>query len=659
MVLVKINSLLLFLLLNSFLFGQNKNVKLELDIDNQPVRVLLNQIETQTQLRFSYNTSLIDRDSLVSYKSNNKSPEAVIFELFSKRIKAKVIGRHIVLLENKKVKKDKKSESQFVHFSGSLINARNNKPVINASIYDISTRETVLSDSLGQFKISVLSNSALKNYSIAKLAYHDTIVSIDIRTETNVELKLMPISDRVDKLVPKSNNHIPIDQKSEFLMGIVSKEVLITSENLDYIYEKRLAQVSFLPVLGTNLTASGIIENKISLNILGGYNGGVKGLEIGGLFNVIDKNVLGFQVGGLSNLVAGKTTGMQVAGIVNKTKKQVEGLQLAGIVNWSSDSLIGMQIAGISNLLGDKMTGFQIGGISNNNSGETEGVQIAGIVNVCKGSVRGLQMGGIANQVKGELRGFQVGGIANQVKGEFKGVQIGGIANQLKSELTGVQISGISNHNLGKTVGLQIAGIYNSVESEMNGLQLAYVNSAKVNNGIQLGFINVSDTSNGVSIGLFNYVKNGYRAIELTGNEVTYANLTFKSGARHFYNIYTAGTTLSDLPIRSVGLGFGSNFTVYKKLSTSLDLSTNYINKTNQVVEDINFITKLVVSFDYKITEHLALVLGASYNIQVSNFETDGADYYQLDLPTLYEQTSEQSYSKMWIGGEFGLRYIF
>lgn len=643
MVLVKINSLLLFLLLNSFLFGQNKNVKLELDIDNQPVRVLLKQIETQTKLRFSYNTSLIDRDSLVSYKSITKSPEAVILELFSKRIKAKIIGRHIVLLENKKVKKDKKSESQFVHFSGSLINARNNKPVINASIYDISTRETVLSDSLGQFKISVLSNSALKNYSIAKLAYHDTIVSIDIRTETSVELKLMPISDRVDKLVPKSNNHIPIEQKSEFLMGIVSKEVLITSENLDYIYEKRLAQVSFLPVLGTNLTASGIIENKFSLNILGGYNGGVKGVEIGGLFNVVDNNVLGFQVGGLSNLVAGKTTGMQVAGIVNKTKKQVEGLQLAGIVNWSSDSLIGMQVAGISNLLGDKMTGFQIGGISNNNAGETEGVQIAGIVNVCKGSVRG----------------FQLGGIANQVKGEFRGVQIGGVVNQLKSELTGLQISGISNHNLGKTVGLQIAGIYNSVESEMNGLQLAYINSAKVNNGIQLGFINVSDTSNGVSIGLFNYVKNGYRALELTGNEVTYANLTFKSGARHFYNIYTAGTTLSDLPIRSVGLGFGSNFTVYKKLSTSLDLTTNYISKTNQVVEDINFITKLAVSFDYKITEHLAFVLGTSYNIQISNFETDGADYYQLDLPTLYEQKSEQSYSKMWIGGEFGLRYIF
>src|SRR5690606_15194551 len=115
------------------------------------------------------------------------------------------------------------------------------------------------------------------------------------------------------------------------------------------------------------------------------------------------------------------------------------------------------------------------------------------------------------------------------------------INNFGNENVDGAQIGGIVNGVNRNLNGVQIAGIVNTVRSDMRGLQVSLFNQAKTNKGLQVGLINVSDSSNGAAIGLFNFVKHGYKALELSANEVFFLNLTFKSGADHFYTIYSLG----------------------------------------------------------------------------------------------------------------------
>ncbi len=580
---VKTSNIIFLLLISSFVFGQkNKDPKLNLNIKDKPVRELLLQIEEQTQLIFSFNTELINRDSIVTYFAENKSIEKVISELFFEDIKAKIIGNHIVLLENSKNRgNNKKIEPQIIHFSGNVICARNSLPISNANVYDISTRETVLTDSSGQFEIDIISNIYLRNYNIAKSGYRDTIISIDIRMQKQIEVKLMPLLVAIVKIEPKESNLLPVEQKSKFMMGVVPEEALITSENLHYISEKRIAQISFIPTVGTNMKSSGVIRNNVSVNVLAGYNGGVNGVEIGGLVNIIDRDVVGLQAAGLSNIVAGKTKGVQVAGLFNKTKESVRGGQIAGLINFNSNRLSGIQISGISNIT----------------KGKTDGAQISGIHNFSKENMNGTQVSGVLNQAR----------------------------------------------------------------KEMNGLQVSIVNYGKANNGLQLGLINVSDSSRGIAIGLFNYVKNGYRAVELSGNEIFYTNLKFKSGARHFYTIYSLGMRPNDVNFYGFGFGFGSNFDVFKKFSLSIDATSNYVHETENQEEVLNLTNRLDISIDYKITKNISFNFGPSYNLHISQLKDEETGQFTSDITTspFYNQASGQNLIQMWIGGSIGFRCQF
>lgn len=163
------------------------------------------------------------------------------------------------------------------------------------------------------------------------------------------------------------------------------------------------SQVSITPGLGTQGIKSSYTVNNFSLNILGGNNGGVNGVELSGLFSVIHKNV----------------RYVQVAGLFNKVNGNVSGVQLGGIFNLAS-GFCGVQIGGLYNQT-TITRGIQIGGLSNQ-ARELRGVQVAGLLNKTY-NLNGIQMAGLFN--KSDLfQGFQMAGIANLTR-KFKGFQIG------------------------------------------------------------------------------------------------------------------------------------------------------------------------------------------------------------------------------------------
>ncbi len=204
-------------------------------------------------------------------------------------------------------------------------------------------------------------------------------------------------------------------------------------EDVEY---NRLAQISLIPILSTNeqqLRKDAV--NKVSFNLLVGKNGGVNGVEVGGLINGLRNDMIGVQVAGLGNAVGGKVQGTQVAGIFNQTSGRVDGVQVAGLMNVSRDTFTGVQFAGLFNHSGDAYNGIQAAGLFNISKNASRS-QIGGLFNV-SGDIRGAQVSSMFNVAR-RVKGFQLGliniadssslsiGLINIVNRGYNRVEFGG-----------------------------------------------------------------------------------------------------------------------------------------------------------------------------------------------------------------------------------------
>jgi len=166
--------------------------------------------------------------------------------------------------------------------------------------------------------------------------------------------------------------------------------------------------MSLTPGLSTHGKLSPQIDNLISINALGGYTGGTRAFEVGGLFNIDRHNVQYFQAAGLFNMAGGNLNGFQAAGLHNHVLGNVYAFQAAGISNYDNANMHGFQVAGIYNHVRDTVIGAQVAGIANYAGKQTSGLQIAGIGNVARQDMNGVQIASIFNYTK-KLNGLQIG----------------------------------------------------------------------------------------------------------------------------------------------------------------------------------------------------------------------------------------------------------
>ncbi len=192
-----------------------------------------------------------------------------------------------------------------------------------------------------------------------------------------------------------------------------------TKDNFRY----RSAQITLFSPLGTNAFKSGRTINHFSVNILAGYSAGVKGLEVGGLINVVRRDVFGIQLAGLGNSAGWSLTGVQAAGLYNLARHSSEGGQFAGLINVIGGGAYSVQGAGLANIVARNQRGLQAAGLINLTGYTMTGAQFAGLVNIAGREVRGIQLSALVNYTK-RLNGIQIGliNIADTVE---RGVAIG------------------------------------------------------------------------------------------------------------------------------------------------------------------------------------------------------------------------------------------
>ncbi|MBI1228347.1 MAG: hypothetical protein GC192_24145 [Bacteroidetes bacterium] len=393
-------------------------------------------------------------------------------------------------------------------------------------------------------------------------------------------------------------------------------------------HEKRVAQVSVLPFIGTNTKESDDVTNNISMNLLWGVNGGVDGMEFGGGINMVRNNMNGFQVAGLGNKVNNDMTGTQFGGVFNYAGGITRGFQAAGVVNYAN---------------------------------RAEAAQAAGIANMVRGDVTGMQTSGLFNVAGGDARGLQAAGFFNKTGGDSK-VQAAGGFNRSRGS-SRVQAAGVFNLSRGNTK-LQVGGLFNSAHDVKIGQFSTLLNRARGDmKGLQIGLINISDTVSGVPIGLINIVKRGYNKFEIYGSEILHGNFQLKLGANRFYNIFHVGARVppgDGSYIWGLGYGIGTVTTLSQRSTLNWELMAIHISENEPWTNNLNSIGEFRWLWNHQLGSSIGFFIGPTANVMISqlrNPETGEIRSPVVPYTLFDEDLNRNTNLKAWVGVNAGFRF--
>ena len=357
-------------------------------------------------------------------------------------------------------------------------------------------------------------------------------------------------------------------------------------------------QVGLFTPLSTNGLDSWNCNNNFSLNILGGYAGGVDGVEFSSLVSVLKTDMVGAQFTGLGNIVLRDLKGTQFSGLYNIVDGEVKAAQFAGLINV--------------------------------NCSKTKGFQASGLINLSVDSLTGLQVTGLLNYSKG-----------------FKATQISGLTNVNSVNLKGAQIAGLTNINAGRLSGVQIAGLFNYT---------------KMLNGTQIGTINYVDSlESGVPIGFLSFVRHGYMSFEISSTETMYGVASFKTGIRQFYNILSVGWGYRDgMSLFGWGYGIGTLIPAGNKVDIGIEGLCYQVNEGEWFTNRLNLLNKLNFTVAWNVSRHFTLFVGPSWNVAVSDVWDEVGEPIEAHIApwSVFDETTDNGYNiKMYPGFIAGVRF--
>jgi len=338
----------------------------------------------------------------------------------------------------------------------------------------------------------------------------------------------------------------------------------------------------------------------------------------------------------------------------------LNGFEISGIVSSITDYGVGVQIAGIGNGVGNYFKGLQIAGFGNAVGNRFEGVQISGFGSIAGSSVRGLQIAGFGSIAGESVQGSQISGFGSIAGGNMNGFQLGGLGNIAGGDMRGFQLAGFGNISGGSGDGAQIAGFMN-INSYFSGFQLATINMNDSARGFQLGVVNIATSYKGIPFGVVSWVKDGYRKIDVWGNESFYMNAAFKTGVREFYNIlaigYRPGTGYSRF---GLGWGIGSEISLGKGAFMNIEATATQVGENEIWTNKLNLLNQLKLNFGGMVAPKLGIYGGPSFNVMVSEYKNPDGSIGSGIVPSwdFYNKTIGKTNVAMWVGFNVGLRIL-
>lgn len=573
----------------------NKTVSIE--AKQRPLSEVLTTISKQGNFYFSYLSTILPQDSLVSISAKNKSVKQVLDQLFNGDFVYKESGNYLILL--------KKPQGQVYYLiSGIVTDQKTGQRLPNASVYERQQLISTLTNNDGYFRLRLKDKYPTAAISVSKDLYADTSLLLTTGYDQEITVSIAPATYQLK--VVDITGHTQVE-KTWFGNAFLSSRQKLTSLNIGGFFADKPYQVSLTPGLGTHGRMSGQVVNKFSMNMLGGYAAGVDGVEIGTVFNIVKNDMQHVQVSGLINIVGGKTKGVQIAGFHNNVLDSMKG------------------------------------------------VQVAGFSNITEGNMEGVQLTGAIGQVRKNMQGVSVSGIGGINQGHTQGWEVAGAFTYNGKNLNGLQLSGIGNYNKENAYGAQLAGVGNINRGVMKGVQIATIfNYAKQMDGVQIGLVNIADTVNGYSIGIINIVRKGYKKVVLFSTDVLPFNIAWKAGRSELYSILLGGGDFGENnKAWSIGYGIGKIIPFNKRwsLSTEIIEQTIFLGTWEKGAQ----IFRLQPSLNIKLSKRISLFAGPALAIYTGDKVTPMPGYKSTDFGAHYPSFKIGNSVTGWMGWQAGI----
>lgn len=584
------------------------NRSISVEVSRQRLEHVLEIVSNKADFYFSYNSTMVKKDSLVSIRAVSQTVKDVLVTLFGNGYEFRESGNYIIIrrapIRLTLVTKKMVTEDKFYIVSGYVYDEQQGTAIPQASIYEKKILAAALTNTEGYFKLRLKnSHASLVALTVSKELYEDTTISIEPRYNQQVSVTLVPVETMAGQVVVSPEDYftarpslavsdtlpvtIPGGKKDSVRVEnkgpgrwLLSNWQKRQSLNLKKFFTTRPFQVSFTPGLGSHGKLSAQVVNNFSLNVLGGYTAGTNGIEIGGLFNIDKKEVRYVQVAGLFNSVGGR--------------------------------------------------------------------------------VKGFQAAGINNLVQDSVKGFQVAGVNNLVKGKMTGLQVAGVYNHVTDSVRGMQLSGVGNFSPKRTKGLQLAGVLNFAGREMDGVQIAGVlNYTHRLKGVQFGVINIADSSDGYSIGLINIVLKGYHKLSISANDILSLQVAFKTGNAKLYSILQAGLRTGDSSrVYAFGYGLGREMALNKKknllLNAELSSQQLYLGSWDY----LNLLNRLELNLTVRAGKYFSVSAGPAYAVYISDQQQGVPGYrHPKQLPGFGAATYSKRVSG-WLGFQASVNFF-
>lgn len=397
------------------------------NIKNQPLKDALNIIGNEGDFNFSYNTNVVNKDSMVTIFASQKPVGELLRLLFDAQFEFKESGNYIIIRKKPIVGNNIvdliPAPTPYFTVTGIVIDDETGAKIENASIYETQNLIATISDEKGAFDLKLKNKYAVANIAISKEGYRDTTIEIKAKYNQKalVALSRLPIvitkqADTLERDLALEAPVIFVDseianpvvfqpiQENWVLRTLLTTQAKINTINLKKFITTRKFQISLLPLISTHGKMNSQVVNIVSINALGGYSAGTDAFELGGLFNINRNHARYFQAAGLYNHVGGFMQGFQSAGLYNNVRLYAKGFQTAGLFNTVSGDMNGVQISGLRNSVKKKLYGLQISLI--NKAQCIKGLQI-GLVNIVDEN-KGYSLG-LINVSKNKRHGRRVG----------------------------------------------------------------------------------------------------------------------------------------------------------------------------------------------------------------------------------------------------------
>lgn len=180
----------------------SQTTALSIEAKSQTMQTVLEQIESQSEFQFFYNTKQINTKKLVSIKAAGKNVFSVLDELFKDtNIKYEVLDKNIILTTRKGEVASANNVANATQQSGKNITGvvldQNGDPIIGANVIEKGTTNGVVTSIDGGFTLNVPNNNAVIQVSFIG---YDT-QELQVGNTTNFTIRLKESSEMISEVV--------------------------------------------------------------------------------------------------------------------------------------------------------------------------------------------------------------------------------------------------------------------------------------------------------------------------------------------------------------------------------------------------------------------------------------------------------------------------